>query len=157
MPYEYLFTLTDIQAVQIIPNAYPGFEGCLAIELIGCYEPICPECPAPTTCEAPFLSGPFNLVMDECSCDHFCECVEDDVIDLCEEYYNVTLDDSCPDGYTMTWGEYLDPWDCCPNRTCEIMCPETCEEPTCDFGTVEECEYLEVVGRVRNHSKIFKP
>ena len=49
--YDYLFTLTNIQAVQIIPNAYPGLEGCLAIELIGCYEPICPECPAPTTCE----------------------------------------------------------------------------------------------------------
>ena len=51
IPYEYLFTLTNIEAVQIIPNAYPGLEGCLAIELIGCYEPICPECPAPTTCE----------------------------------------------------------------------------------------------------------
>ena len=51
IPYENLFTLTNIEAVQIIPNAYPGLEGCLAIELIGCYEPICPECPAPTTCE----------------------------------------------------------------------------------------------------------
>ena len=51
IPYEYLFTLTNIVAVQIIPNSYPGLEGCLAIELIGCYEPICPECPAPTTCE----------------------------------------------------------------------------------------------------------
>ena len=51
IPFEYLPTLTDIKAVQIIPNAYPGSVGCLAIELIGCYEPICPECPAPTTCE----------------------------------------------------------------------------------------------------------
>ena len=97
----------------------------------------------------PFLLGPFNLEMDECSCEHFCECVEDEVTELCEEYYNITLDEEpCPDGYTMSWGGYFDDYNCCPNRTCEIMCPETCEEPTCDFGVIEDCEYLEVVGKV---------
>ena len=102
----------------------------------------------------PFLLGPFNLEMDECSCEHFCECIEDDVIELCEEYYNITLDEEpCPEGYTMSWSGYFDDYNCCPNRTCEIMCPETCEEPTCDFGVIEDCEYLEVVGRVRDQMK----